>query len=123
MAHESDASIATLLRGAIDDARDLVREEIALARAELRHELSKAASAAAGFGAAGAALAVGGLFVLMAIAFGIADLFNWPTWSGFAIVGVLLAIVGIVLFAQARRAFREVRPLPRTVETVKETFQ
>ena len=123
MPHETDASTGTLLRGAIDDVRELFREELALARVELRHELNKLSSAAMGCGGAAAALAVGGLFVLTAIALGLADLLNWPAWTGFAIVGVLLAIVGAVMVASARRSLREVRGLPRTVETVKETFQ
>ena len=36
MAHTSDASIGGLVRGALDDFRELIREEIALARSELR---------------------------------------------------------------------------------------
>ena len=90
MAHESDASMSTLLRNALDDVRELFREEVALARAELRAEVSKAASAASGFGAAAAALVCAGLFLLTALALGIATLMEWPAWTGFAIVGVVL---------------------------------
>jgi Flp pilus assembly protein TadB len=123
MAHESDASMSTLLRTALDDVRELFREEVALARAELRAEVSKAASAASGFGAAAAALSCGGLFLLTALALGIATFMQWPAWAGFAIVGVVLAIAGAIMFVSSRRTLREVRGLPRTVETVKETFQ
>lgn len=55
MPHETDASIGTLLRGAVDDVRDVFREEVALARAELRQELSKARSVAVSFAAANGA--------------------------------------------------------------------
>ena len=123
MAHESDASMSTLLRNALDDVRELFREEVALARAELRTEVSKAASAASGFGAAAAALACAGLFLLTALALGIATLMEWPAWTGFAIVGVVLAITGAIMFTSSRRTLGEIRGLPRTVETVKETFQ
>jgi hypothetical protein len=123
MAHESDASMSTLLRNALDDVRELFREEVALARAELRSEVSKAASAASGFGAAAAALACAGLFLLTALALGIATLMEWPAWTGFAIVGVVLAITGAIMFMSSRRTLGEIRGLPRTVETVKETFQ
>lgn len=121
MAYETEASMGTLVRGALDDVRELFREEIALARAELRAELSKATGAAGGFGAAAGALYFAGFFVLTALALGIATLFDWPAWTGFAIVGVVLAIIGAVFFVSARRRMREIRGLPRTVETVSRT--
>ena len=123
MAHESEAPVGTLLRGALDDARELFREEIALAKAEIRQETGKLTSAGVQFGIAGAALWFAGMFLLVAAALGIAGLFNWSAWTGFAIVAVLMAIVGGVMFATARSAMRRVQPLPRTVGTIKENFQ
>ena len=123
MAHESDASMGTLVRGVLEDVRDLFREEVALARVELRQELSRASSAATGFGAAAVTGWFGAMFILTAIAIGAADLLGWPLWAGFGIVGVLLAVIAGVLFMRGRSALREVRGLPRTVATVKETFQ
>src|SRR5438045_1303529 len=123
MAYETEASMTMLLRGAVDDVRELFREEVALARAELRAEVSKATAAAGGFGAAAAALGCAGIFLLTALALGIATAFQWPAWTGFAIVGDVLAIAGAIMFMSGRRALREIRGLPRTVETVKETFQ
>jgi len=123
MAHETEASMGTLVRGALDDVRELFREEIALARAELRAEVSKATTAAGGFGAAAAALYFAGLFILTALALGIATLFGWPAWTGFALVGVVLAIAGAVLFMSARKTMREVRGMPRTVESVQRTVE
>src|SRR5436189_4878328 len=111
MPHESEASIGALLRTALDDIRDLFREEVALARAELRQDLNHAGSAAARFGGAAAAVAVAAVFLLTALALGLADLLNWPAWAGFACVGVLLAVAGGVLISSARRAVREIRGL------------
>jgi len=115
--------MSTLLRGALDDVRDLVREEVALARAEVRQEMTKATAAATAFGAAAAAGWYAGLFILTAAALAIAWAFQWPAWTGFAIVGVLVGIIGAVLFMGGRRAVSEMRGLPRTMETVKETFR
>jgi hypothetical protein len=123
MAHETDAPMSTLVRGALDDVRDLFREEIALARAELRQEVVKASSAGIGFGGAAVAGWFAGIFILGAIALGISEGLNWPYWAGFAIVGVLLAIVAGIFYARGRRAVSTIRGLPRTVETVKENFQ
>lgn len=123
MTYDTDASMGALVRGALDDVRELFREEVALARAELRAEVSKATAAGSRFAGAAAALSCAGVFLLTALALGIATLFHWPAWTGFAIVGVVLAIAGAIMFMSGRRALRQIRGLPRTVETVKETFQ
>lgn len=119
----SHESLGGLVRGALDDIRELVREELLLARVELREELNKATSAGVQFGAAGVSLMFAAAFLFIALALGIDAAFGWPAWSGFAIVAVLLAIAGMVLVSGGRKAVREVRPLPRTVQTIKETFK
>ena len=123
MPHETEASISELVRGAMADARELIREEVALARAELRQELGKASTAAVGFGVAGVALLFSvGCFVV-ALSLGIATVFDWPAWAGFAVVAVLLAVVGALGYSSGRRAVTHVQPLPRTVHSMKENFR
>lgn len=123
MPQETDTSTRGLVRGVLDDVRELVREEVALARSEVRQELSKAAAAGVQFGIAGVALWFAALFVLVAAALGVAGMFDWPAWAGFGIVAILLAIGGLVMLAGARKAVREVQPLPRTVQSLKENFR
>jgi tetrahydromethanopterin S-methyltransferase subunit C len=123
MAHETDVSMGELVRGALMDVRELFREEVALARAELRQEVRKASSAGVGFGVAGVSLLFAVGCVVVALALGLAALFDWPAWSGFALVAVLLAVVGAVGYAAGRRAVSAVQPLPRTVHTLKENFR
>jgi len=121
---EQDSSMAQLISGIVGDAQDLVRKEIALARQEVREELDAAKNAGIKLGIAGAVLAVGGLLVVLAIAQGIADLFDWPVWAGYALVGVVLAIVGGILFSAAQRQIKSIHPVPeRTVETMKENVE
>ena len=123
MDYTSRESLGGLMRSALDDVRELVREELLLARVELREELNKATSAGVQFGAAGVSLMFAAAFLLIAVALGISAAFDWPAWAGFGIVAVLLAIAGMVFVSGGRRAVREVRPLPRTVQTFKETFK
>lgn len=122
MSYESE-SVTGLLRGALDDVRDLVREEVALARAELRYEAGKVTTAGVQFGAAAVALWFAGTCLLVAMALGISALFAWPAWAGFAVVGTLLAVFGLVAFMSGRSAVRNIQPMPRTVESIKENFQ
>lgn len=124
MIDTSHESLSGLVRGALDDVRELVREELLLARVELSQELSKAAAAAAKFGAAAVSLLFAAGFLCTALALGIAAAFDWPAWAGFGIVAILLAVAGLVFVRGGRKAVREVRPLlPRTVHTIKETFK
>lgn len=121
---EHDASMSQLISGIVGDAQELVRKEIALARQEVREEIDAAKNAGIKLGIAGAVLAVGGLLVVLAIAQGIADLLNWPVWAGYALVGVVLAIVGGVLLSAGQRQIKSVHPVPeRTVETMKENVE
>lgn len=120
----SDNSIAGLVRGILSDLRTLIREEIALARVELSEQAVRAKAAAVSFGIAAGALAFGGVFLLIAIAFGIADLLNWPFWAGFLVVAVVLSIVGLVTLSAGRKKIRTVRAVPaETVTTLKENSE
>jgi hypothetical protein len=121
---ERDSSMAQLISGIVGDAQELVRKEIALARQEVREEINAAKSAGIKLGIAGAVLAVGGLLLVLAIAQGIADLLDWPVWAGYALVGVVLAIAGGILFSVGQRQIKDVHPVPeRTVETMKENVE
>lgn len=117
-------SIAGLMRGILTDVRQLVREEIALARVEMRNQAARAKVAAVSLGAAVVALAFGATFLLIAIAAGIADLLNWPVWAGFLVVAVLLSIAGLAMLSTGRKRLRTLRPMPeQTVETLKENSE
>jgi hypothetical protein len=109
--------------GALEDVRQLFREEVALARAELRQEASKATAAAAAYGAAAVAGWFAGTFLLTAIALGIAEAMDWPLWTGFAIVGVSLAAAAGLMFVVGRYRARAMRAMPHTVHTVRETVE
>ena len=119
----NDESVGGLVRGALEDIRELVREELLLARVELKQELNKAAAAAMQFGAAGVSFMLAAAFLMVALALGVSAAFQWPAWAGFGIVAVLLGVAGIVFMSSGRRAVRKVRPLPRTVQTIKENFR
>ncbi len=125
MAEERDqASFAALLSGAINDVRELFRQEVSLARAEIRQEVVNAKSAAMKLGAAAVTALFATLFVLIALARGLSQLFVMPVWAGFAIVGGVLAIATGVLVAVAWPNLKSVGPMPeRTMRTMKENLE
>jgi uncharacterized membrane protein YqjE len=116
-----DTSISSLIKGILTDVQTLMREEIALARVELGEQATRAKAAAMSFGVAAAALAFGGTFLLIALALGVSDLFNWPAWAGFGVVAIVLALIGIASYMAARSRMKTVNMVPEeTVTTLKE---
>ena len=118
-----DHTVGDTLKSAVRDAQDLVRDEIALARAELRDEIRRFGAGAMALAAAAAAALIAVVFVLSAVAWGIASAMAWPVWTGFAIVGVIVGLAAAVLAAMGRRRFNGERHMPLTIETMKENMQ
>jgi MFS family permease len=117
-------SIGGLVRGILMDLRTLIREEIALARVEIREQAGRARATAMSFGMAAAALFFGGTFLLVALATGIAELLDWPTWTGFLIVAVLLSAIGFVMLSAGRKQLQTFHAVPEeTVSTLKENSE
>jgi MFS family permease len=117
-------SLGGLVRGILTDVRTLIREEIELARVEIREQAGRARAAAVSFVIAAVALACGGFLLLIALATAIADLLNWPIWSGFLIVAVLLSLVGLFTLSSGRKQLAQVHAVPEeTVTTLKENSE
>jgi hypothetical protein len=114
-----NASVGDLLGEVTRDLSTLMRQELALAKAEVREEAMKAARAGGMLGAAGFAGYMVLLFASIAAWQGLAEVMA----SGWAalIVTAVWAAVGAALFILGRQRMREVNPKPeRTVETVSE---
>ena len=118
-----EPSIAEVLKNAIRDAQELVRSEIALAKAEVRQE-TRRLSVGAGL-LAGAALAaiIAVIFLMTTIALAIANLAGWPLWSGFGIVTVLVGIAAGALGSIGKKRLTAARHMPRTRDTLKENIE
>lgn len=118
-----DTSITDVIKSAIADAQDLVRSEIALAKAEAAQEIRSFGAGAAFL--AGAALAgiIGLVFLLTTAAWGISEGLGWPAWAGFGIVTALMLIISGVLAYVGRARLGRERHMPLTVDTVKESMQ
>jgi len=114
----ADRSFGDLMGEVTRDLSTLVRQEVELAKAELREEGKKAGKAAGMFGGAGLAGYMVLLFLSIALWWGLSNVMD-QGWAAL-IVAVIWAVVAAVLYALARSRMRAVRALPRTTETVKE---
>jgi hypothetical protein len=113
----SGTSVGTLLGDVTRDLSTLMRQELALAQAEVKQEVSKTAKGAGAL--SGAALA--GYFVLLFLSIALWSALSNLMDAGWAglIVAVLWGVIGAALFVVGRGQLRRVHPKPeRTVDTL-----
>ncbi|HEX8299600.1 MAG TPA: phage holin family protein [Rubricoccaceae bacterium] len=115
-----DRSIGELFSELFSETSTLVRQEITLAKTEITQDAKKA-GATAGTAVAGGAVAYAGLIVLLVgFGLGLNDLFDSP-WLGMALVGLIVAVVGVVMLRNGLAALKKIDPTPeRTLKTLKE---
>jgi len=118
----AETSIGELIGEISDDLSKLFRQEVELAKAEVRQEATKAGKAAGMLGAAGFAGYLTVVLLSFALVFALGNVMDLG-WAAL-IVAVLWAVVGGVLYAAGRKRLRTVSPVPRqTVETIKDDAQ
>lgn len=115
----TEASAGELFAEISRDLSSLMRQEFALARAELKEEAVKSGKSAGMLGGAGFAGYMVLLFGSIALWWGLSNVMD-QGWAAL-IVAAIWAVIGAVLYAVGRRWLREVHPVPeRTAETLKE---
>lgn len=110
-------SMGDLIGEVTRDISTLMRQELELAKAELRQTATRAGKGAGMYGAAGVAGFLTVLFLSIALWWGLGYLVG-NAWSA-VIVAALWAIVGVVFVLVGKQAFDEVRGMPDTVESIK----
>jgi hypothetical protein len=109
-------SVGSIIGEVTKDLSTLMRQELELAKAELKVEAKKAGQGAGMFGAAGFAGYMVLLFLSIALWWGLENVMD----AGLAalIVAILWGVIGAVAFLAGRKKFREVNPKPeRTIDT------
>jgi uncharacterized membrane protein YqjE len=115
----SDTSVGELIGEVTRDLSTLMRQELDLAKAELRQEAAKTGKAAGMLGAAGLAGYMVLLFLSVALWWALSNVMD-QGWAAL-IVAAIWAVIGAVLYSTGRKQLREVRPKPeRTAETLKQ---
>ena len=112
-------SLGEIVGDISNDLTTLVKQELELARTELKAEATKAGRGAGMLGGAG----VAGLLVAILASFALSYLLdNWmPVELAFLITTLLWAIVAAVLASRGRAELKKSNPqLPKTQQTLKE---
>lgn len=114
-----ERSLGDIVADLSQDLTTLVKQELDLARTELKEEATKAGKGAGLLGGAG----VAALIMLLLASFALAFLLdNWmPVELAFLITTLVWAVIAAVLAIRGRSAIRQINPqLPETQQTLKE---
>ncbi|MFI1988974.1 phage holin family protein [Actinoplanes sp. NPDC020271] len=115
-------SIGELIGNISDDLSQLFRQEVELAKAEIKQEAAKAGKAAGMLGGAGFAGYLALLLLSFAAVYGL-DAVMPAGWAAL-IVAAIWGIIGAVLYTNGKKRLKTVDPMPRrTVDTIKEDAQ
>jgi len=114
----ANASLGELVGEVARDLSTLMRQEVALAKTELKESAVTTAKGAAMLGGAGYAASMGVLFLSLALWAALTPVMGWG-WSGL-VVAVIWLIIAAVLFIVGRNRTKKVRGAPQTVESLQE---
>jgi ABC-type transport system involved in cytochrome bd biosynthesis fused ATPase/permease subunit len=111
--------VGELIKDLTQDLSTLMRQELELAKAEVKQEAVKTGRAASMLGVAGFASYTFLLFLSLALAVGLGQMMHVA--RAMLIVAGIWALVAAVMYSVGRRQLRQVHPKPqRTVDTLKE---
>jgi len=118
-------SLTTVVGGIVSDLQTLIRQEITLARTEVKQEWEKTKTAATAMAAGAVLLAAAGLLFCFTLVY----LLNYlapglPLWACYAIVTAAFGVLGGILIAAGRSKANQIHVVPpQTAETMRENVQ
>jgi uncharacterized membrane protein YqjE len=119
----ADAGLGDLFKQLAQDSTTLLRQEVALAKAELQQNVRTAVRDATMVAVGGGLALVGALVLVLFLVLALGDALN-EYWLGALIVGVLFLVIGGIMAMGALRKLRGDGLAPeRTIQTLKEDKQ
>ena len=113
----ANTSLGELLGEVTSDLSTLMRQELELAKAELRQSATRAGKGAGMLGGAAYAALMAIFFLSVALWWALAYLVGFG-WSA-VIVAVLWGVIGLVLYLSGRSQLKKAQGAPQTVDTLK----
>jgi uncharacterized membrane protein YqjE len=118
--HYDERTLSELFNDLSRDARVLVRQEVALAKVELKEKGTQIGKDVAMIAAGGAVAYAGFLFLMATFVITLAQFM--PLWLSALIISVVVLLAGILLIQQGQSSLQKRNLTPRqTVDTLKET--
>lgn len=115
----NEASLGELVATATRDLSSLMRQEVELAKVEIKRDVAAAGKGAGMFGGAGFSGLFALVFLSISAAYGLHAL-GVPLGCGFFAVGVFYLVVAGVLVLTGKKSLKRMGPPEKTIETLKD---
>lgn len=114
----ADASVGTLLRELAHEVPALLRNEVALAKSEMREHMADVQKATGAIATGGAVALAGLVVVLMAVVYALSEVME--PWLAALLVGGAALVVGYMMLAAGREKLKNASLRPeRTVDSLR----
>jgi hypothetical protein len=125
MRRELESTVTPLLRGILDDTQKLFRQELALAKVEVREDALRARDAVVGLSLGALSGALSFIFTCFSVVYLLITYSpDLPLWGAFAIMAAVLAVVSWFFTIRGARKARQIRGYPQeTMGSLHEGFQ
>jgi hypothetical protein len=115
-----ERTLGQLVSDASKDLSTIVRSEVALAKAEVKRDVTAGVAGAAMFLVAGVFAFLALILLLIAAAYGLVAA-GLSAWLAFLIVAGVLLVLGVLLALFGKSRLGKIKPPERTIRTTKET--
>lgn len=115
-----ERTLGQLVSDASRDVSELVRYEIALAKAEVQRDIKRGVAAGGLFGAAALLAVYATIALMIAAGLGLAEVM--PGWLAFLVVALAFLLLAGVCIVVGRSQIGRIKPPERTIRSTKETI-
>jgi uncharacterized membrane protein YqjE len=121
----NDPSVTTLVSGIVCEVQELIKQQVALVRVEVRNDFQKTKSAISSLAIGAGILLLGIILACLMVVYALNAAWpELPLWACYAIVGGVLLALGVILLYAGKRKFDTFNPLPdQSFEALKENLQ
>lgn len=119
--YNAGPTTAQLVSDLMGDVKQLIRQELALAKHEIHGEIRKTTGALVALGIGIGLAALGGLLLVITLVHLLNALTPLPLWACYGIVGGVCAIIGFIMLYRGKQQISQIDIVPQhTVATMKE---
>ena len=116
-----ERTLGQLVAEASQDLSELVRYEVALAKAEIKDDVIRGAAAGGMFGAAGYLAMLSSITIVITIGFALVAA-GLAAWLAFLIVTLVLLVLAAILVVVGVALLKRIRPPERAIRSTKLTI-